>query len=91
MSIEIERFLMRHSGWVLAGDILFRRWVKETSTDAVALMERIMRVSEEIDHHPEVTWSFRTVTLKLWTHETGCVGPRDLSWIERFEADETGS
>ena len=50
-----------------------------TSTPAFGFMARVALVAEKMDHHPEWSNVYRTVTVALTTHEAGGVTERDLT------------
>ncbi len=54
--------------------------------DAVAAINAIADVAEEMDHHPNVDLRWRTLHLALVTHSAGGVTDLDLQLARRIDA-----
>ena len=54
--------------------------------DLWALLERVVAVEDELDHHTEVTLDAGTVTFTLWTHVRDAVTAADLELARRLDA-----
>ena len=55
-----------------------REFVFADFNQAFGFMTRVALVAEKMDHHPEWTNVYRTVTVTLSTHDAGGVTERDL-------------
>lgn len=53
---------------------------------AVAVVDRVAEVAEELDHHPDIDIRSRTLTFRLSTHSAGGVTQRDVDLAQRIEA-----
>ena len=56
-----------------------REYVFTDFNAAFGFMARVALVAEKMDHHPEWTNVYRTVTVTLSTHDAGGVTERDLA------------
>jgi 4a-hydroxytetrahydrobiopterin dehydratase len=54
--------------------------------DAVAAINAIADVAEEMDHHPDVDLRWRTLHLALVSHSAGGVTESDLALARRIDA-----
>jgi 4a-hydroxytetrahydrobiopterin dehydratase len=54
--------------------------------DAVAAINAIADVAEEMDHHPDVDLRWRTLHLALVSHSAGGVTELDLALARRIDA-----
>jgi 4a-hydroxytetrahydrobiopterin dehydratase len=54
--------------------------------DAVAAINAIADVAEEMDHHPDVDLRWRTLHLALVSHSAGGVTELDLALARRLDA-----
>ena len=59
-------------------------------TDALAYVNAVGSLAEEMDHHPDIDIRYNTVTLRLSTHSAGGITHLDLELARRIDAlDET--
>ena len=73
--------------WTMEGGRLVRT---EEFTDFRAAMlwvNRVARLAEQRNHHPDIHIRWNRVTLKLSTHEQDALTDRDWSWIKAAETD----
>ena len=56
-------------GWALVDGQLHAEFVFADFAEAFAFMTAVAPVAEELDHHPEWTNVWNTVTVDLWTHD----------------------
>lgn len=54
--------------------------------DVWTLLEQVVQVEEELDHHAEVTLHAGAVTFTLWTHVRDAVTAADLELAQRIDA-----
>jgi 4a-hydroxytetrahydrobiopterin dehydratase len=52
---------------------------------AVALVDRVAGVAEQLDHHPDIDIRWRTVSFRLSTHSAGGVTALDLDLAARID------
>jgi 4a-hydroxytetrahydrobiopterin dehydratase len=53
--------------------------------DLWSLLERVVDVEEELDHHTEVTLEQGNVTFTLWTHVRDAVTAADVELAQRLD------
>ena len=75
---QINARLPKLPGWTRQGDALTRTFAFRTYADAVAFVVRIAFEAESNDHHPDVSWSYRKVTLNWSTHSDGGITDKDF-------------
>ena len=69
-------------GWRCDGNRLIRT---VHPRDLWALLEQVVEVEEELDHHTEVTLESGGVTFTLWTHVRDAVTLADLELARRLD------
>ncbi|MDG4833112.1 4a-hydroxytetrahydrobiopterin dehydratase [Solwaraspora sp. WMMD1047] len=52
---------------------------------AIAVVDRVAVVAEELDHHPDIDIRWRTVTFRCATHSAGGTTRRDLELARRID------
>jgi 4a-hydroxytetrahydrobiopterin dehydratase len=87
---ELEAALRELPDWTREGDALVRDVRRQSWRDAIDFVNEIAREADERNHHPDVcVVGYRTVTLKLTSHDAGGITGRDVSfarWIEEIVA-----
>jgi 4a-hydroxytetrahydrobiopterin dehydratase len=68
------------SGWELTSgrDAISRQFIFADFNEAFGWMTRAALIAEKMDHHPEWTNIYRTVTVTLSTHDAGGLTMRDI-------------
>lgn len=67
-------------GWTLADDALIWKRTFPNFPAAFAFATQVALLAERRDHHPSITADYRTLTLRLTTHDAGGVTARDVSF-----------
>lgn len=73
-------------GWALAADGLSitRTFTFRNFSEAFAFMTRVALAAEKLDHHPDWSNVYRTVEVKLNTHDAGGLTPLDFDLARRM-------
>lgn len=84
---EITAALASLPGWTSEGDFLAKTFAFKNFREAMAFMVRVSYEAEALDHHPDWTNVYRTVAVKLNTHDAGGkITAKDVELAKRFEA-----
>ena len=70
-------------GWRYTDGRLTRTTTFDSFADAIAYVNRVAAIAEEMDHHPDIDIRYRDVTLSCWTHTTGGVTTSDIALARR--------
>ena len=73
-------------GWRRAGEVIAKRYSFGSFKAAMAFVNRVAALAEELDHHPDLLIRFHEVTLTLTSHDTGDLTERDLRFAGRIDA-----
>jgi 4a-hydroxytetrahydrobiopterin dehydratase len=68
---------MTPTGWNEVDGALERTFELDSFMDALDFVNRLGALAEAEDHHPDITISYRTVTVRWWTHTAGGITDRD--------------
>jgi 4a-hydroxytetrahydrobiopterin dehydratase len=66
------------AGWSREGDRIHRKFVFADFVEAFAFMTASALVAERMNHHPDWSNVYKTVTVDLSTHEAGGLTALDL-------------
>lgn len=83
---EIGPLLSEIGGWALAedGKSIARRFVFANFNAAFGFMTRVALIAEKMDHHPDWSNVYKTVDVKLSTHDAGGITELDLELARRM-------
>ena len=83
---EIEKALSELEGWTLADDGLSigKRFTFRNFSEAFAFMTRVALAAEKLDHHPDWSNVYKTVDVRLNTHDAGGVTTLDFELAKRM-------
>ena len=71
-----------HPHWAIEDSHLVR-YVKTTDYPSGArLLQAQVVLAEGLDHHPDVTFSYRRLRFELWTHDRDGLTQLDLDYAE---------
>ena len=73
-------------GWVNVDDALERTFDLPSFPEAIAFMNRVAELAETENHHPDMTISYRKVTLRWTTHSERGITDRDRDLAVRSAA-----
>jgi 4a-hydroxytetrahydrobiopterin dehydratase len=70
-------------GWIDSQDALERTFELSSFPEAIAFVGRVAEAAEEADHHPDITISYKKVTLRWTTHSAGGISDLDYKLASR--------
>ncbi|MGE0447130.1 MAG: 4a-hydroxytetrahydrobiopterin dehydratase [Vicinamibacterales bacterium] len=75
---EVDAALARLPGWRRRGVAIEREFEFAGFPEAVAFVARLVPGAEAADHHPDLTISYRRVTVSWTTHSAGGLTVKDI-------------
>lgn len=87
---EIKSRLKALKGWKGEGDFITKTFEFGNFMDGIQFIDRIAKVAEEEQHHPDIHVKYTTIKLSIQTHSAGGVTKRDFDLaasIERIQAE----
>lgn len=76
---ELDSFLVASPHWTLEDGRLVRQATAASFADAIGWVVAVAEAAERADHHPDIDIRWRTVILRLSTHDAGAVTIRDVA------------
>jgi 4a-hydroxytetrahydrobiopterin dehydratase len=81
---EIKTFCDEHTPWKLSDGKLLRDWTFQDFRAAMAFVNQVADVAEDVGHHPDIDIRYNKVRLGLVTHDSGGITRRDLDMATRL-------
>ena len=72
--------------WERQGDELVKTRPGKDFADALAYVNAVGALAEDMNHHPDIDIRWNTVTLRLSTHSEGGITHLDLDLARRIDA-----
>ncbi|HSQ30627.1 MAG TPA: 4a-hydroxytetrahydrobiopterin dehydratase [Gemmatimonadaceae bacterium] len=84
--LEIQRALGSLAGWTRRGDTLTKTFTFERFPDGIAFVDRVAKIAENMNHHPDIDIRYTKVAMTLSTHDAGGITQSDLDLAGRIES-----
>ena len=78
--------LARLSGWQRAGEAIEKSFKRGDFVGAVEFVSSLVAPAEEMNHHPDLSISWETVTVTLSTHSEGGLTAADFELAAKIDA-----
>jgi 4a-hydroxytetrahydrobiopterin dehydratase len=82
----VDAALSQGMRWSREGDELVKIHTGRVFADALAYVNAVGALAEEMDHHPDIDIRWNRVTLRLSTHSAGGLTEADLELARRIDA-----
>ncbi|HEY5252619.1 MAG TPA: 4a-hydroxytetrahydrobiopterin dehydratase [Acidimicrobiales bacterium] len=82
----VDGALAEGMAWTREGDELVKIHTGRAFADALAYVNAVAALAEEVNHHPDIDIRWNRVTLRLSTHDAGGLTEADLSLARRIDA-----
>ena len=83
---EIEEKLAGLSGWERRGEAIAKSFKREDFVGSVRFVDGLVGPAEEMNHHPDLSISWDTVTVTISTHSEGGLTAADFELAGRIDA-----
>jgi len=83
--LEIQRALAGLAGWSRRGDVLVKTYTFPRFADGISFVNRVARLADAADHHPDIDIRYTKVTMSLSTHDAGGITQHDLDLAQKIE------
>lgn len=85
---EVTAALAGLDGWRAEDGSLKRRFEFANFAEALAQVNRIGAIAEELDHHPDITFGWGYAEVLTTTHDRGGITPFDIELAARIDKAE---
>ena len=83
---RITSELARTGGWRLRGKRISRLFVFDDFMGVVKFLNRVARLAEAMNHHPDITINYNKIRLSLTTHDEGGLTAKDFNLARKINA-----
>jgi 4a-hydroxytetrahydrobiopterin dehydratase len=87
---DVDAALKDLPGWTREGDLIRKQFVFAGFPEAVAFVSALVPGAEAADHHPDLTISYKRVTVDYTTHSAGGLTEKDLAGARMVEEIAAG-
>ena len=82
---EIDDRLKQRPAWRQLGRYIVRDLEFPSFKDTMAFANRVAEAAEEMDHHPDFSISYKTMSLSITTHVAWGLTRRDFRLAEKID------
>jgi 4a-hydroxytetrahydrobiopterin dehydratase len=75
---QISAELAQLKDWKLRGREISKRYVFEDFKQGIRVINRIAKIAEDMNHHPDIEIRYHTVRVTLTTHDEGGLTMKDF-------------
>ena len=87
--LEIQRALGSLPGWSRRGDTLVKTFSFDRFSKGIGFVDRVAKVADDMDHHPDIDIRYTRVTCILSTHSAGGITLKDFKLAEAIDDSVT--
>jgi 4a-hydroxytetrahydrobiopterin dehydratase len=83
---DIKKLLQAYPLWELSNGTFLTCIIKDRNyQNLVDLVLKISEIAEEMNHHPDIIFSWGKLQIDITTHESGGITLRDQLFIKKLE------
>ena len=82
---EIDEQLEGLDGWERSGDAIVKQFDNGDFKGSVEFVNRLTPEAEEMNHHPDLEISWKTVTVTITSHSEGGLTDNDVELARRID------
>lgn len=83
---EVRKYMSElGAAWELKDGKIVKSFQFSSFMDAIEFVNKVAKVAEELDHHPIITISWKTVRLSLKSFDIDAITKRDINLAKKIE------
>ncbi len=83
---QMELLLELKDWQIIESHHLSKKYSFASFAEGLAFVNTVAQIAEDVDHHPEIYFSFRDVTLDIWTHKIDNLTENDFVLAAKIDA-----
>jgi 4a-hydroxytetrahydrobiopterin dehydratase len=84
--LEVRERLSGLSGWERSGEAIEKSFKRSDFVGSVEFVSSLVEPAEAMNHHPDLSISWDTVTVRISTHSEGGLTAADFELAEEIDA-----
>lgn len=80
---RIKQELEHLNGWEHIGDTIQKAFSFSDFNEGLDFVNKVAKISEEINHHPDVLLTYGSVLLTITTHSENGITKKDIDFAKR--------
>lgn len=76
---------MESTNWKVKDRFLTKEFRFNSFLEALSFINDVARISEELDHHPDITWNYNRVLIELKTYDVDRITDKDYEVSQRID------
>ena len=88
---EVEKRISRLRGWLREGPFITKSYAFADFKEAMRFLNKVAKVAEEQEHHPDIYVRYSEVKLSVQTHSEGGVTSWDFDLARLIDDIPTGT
>ena len=86
---EVSANLRKVSGWKLQGKRITKTFIFEDFMQVIRFVNRLAKIAESMDHHPDISINYNKIRLSLTTHDEGGLTSKDFRLAAKINRMKT--
>lgn len=82
---QVKAELEKVRGWKLRGKQIFKLYVFEGFMQGIRFINRVARLAEAMNHHPDIDIRYNRIRLTLTTHDEGGLTMKDFRLASKID------
>lgn len=85
---EIKSYLAELPQWQIKDGKLFRRFDFKNFKESKSFVDKISELAEQVNHHPDIKFSFKYVEVEIYTHRASGLTESDTVLAAKIDRVE---
>jgi len=82
---EIKAKVRNLKGWIFKESKIEKTFEFKNFLESIEFVNKVSKIAEELNHHPDIEINYNKVTVSLSTHEEGGVTDKDITLAKTID------
>lgn len=80
-----EKLKQRGSTWSYIFPSIEKKFLTSNFDESIKIANEIANIANQLDHHPEVICSYKSIVIKTYTHDASGITDKDFELAEKID------